>query len=86
MKYAVEMGSPDMIHIPSFIKIGSGIQTLIGGYSHRQHGDTMSLLLFFLNKESRLKIISQKIHCTTITKTNKSILLGKKSLLIMRKI
>jgi hypothetical protein len=29
MKYAVEMGSGTMIHIPSFIKIGSGIQKLM---------------------------------------------------------
>jgi hypothetical protein len=40
MKYAVEMGSGAMIYsyIPSFIKIGSGIQTLTRGYSqtHRQ--------------------------------------------------
>jgi hypothetical protein len=36
MKYAVEMGSGAMIHIPSFIKIGSGIQTLIGGYTDTQ--------------------------------------------------
>jgi hypothetical protein len=31
MKYAVEMGSGAMIYIPSFIKIGSGIQHLTGG-------------------------------------------------------
>jgi hypothetical protein len=30
MKYAVEMGSGDLIFIPSFIKIGSGILKLIG--------------------------------------------------------
>jgi hypothetical protein len=29
MKYAIEMGSDATIYIPSFIKIGSGIQTLI---------------------------------------------------------
>jgi Uri superfamily endonuclease len=29
MKYAVEMGSCAVIYIPSFIKIGSGIQKLI---------------------------------------------------------
>jgi hypothetical protein len=29
MKHAVEMGSVAMIHIPSFIKIGSGIKMLI---------------------------------------------------------
>jgi hypothetical protein len=29
MKYATEMGSGAMIHIPSFMKIGSGIQRLL---------------------------------------------------------
>jgi hypothetical protein len=31
MKYVVEMSSGAMIHIPSFIKIGRGIQKLAGG-------------------------------------------------------
>jgi hypothetical protein len=31
MNYAVEMGSGAMIHIPSFIEIGSGIKKLIRG-------------------------------------------------------
>jgi hypothetical protein len=31
MKYAVEMASGAMMYIPSFIKIGSAIQKLIGG-------------------------------------------------------
>jgi hypothetical protein len=35
VKYAVETGSGAMIYIPSFIKIGSGIQKLIGGYTNR---------------------------------------------------
>jgi hypothetical protein len=30
MKHAVEMGSGAMIYIPSFLKIGQGIQELIG--------------------------------------------------------
>jgi hypothetical protein len=30
VKYAVEMGSGAMIYIPSFIKISSGIQKLMG--------------------------------------------------------
>jgi hypothetical protein len=34
MKYATEMGSGAMICIPSFIKIGSSIQKLIGAYTH----------------------------------------------------
>jgi hypothetical protein len=35
MKYAVEVGSGAMIYIPSFIKIGSGIQKLMGSEVHR---------------------------------------------------
>jgi hypothetical protein len=31
MKYAVEMDSGAMMYIPSFIKIGSGIQKLTAG-------------------------------------------------------
>jgi hypothetical protein len=46
MKYAVEMGSGAIIYVPSFIKIGSGIQKLIWGI-HRQHGDLISLLSLF---------------------------------------
>jgi hypothetical protein len=44
MKYAVEMGSGAMISIPSFIKIGSGIQKFIEGdlQTHRQHGVVIS--------------------------------------------
>jgi hypothetical protein len=42
MKYAIEMGSGVMIYIPSFIKIGSGIQKLMGGI-HR-HTDSMVIL------------------------------------------
>jgi hypothetical protein len=31
MKYAVEMGTGAMIYVPSFIKVGSGIESLMGG-------------------------------------------------------
>jgi hypothetical protein len=47
MKYAVEMGSVAMIYIPSFIKIGSGIQKLVGGihrHTDTEGGDRISLL------------------------------------------
>jgi hypothetical protein len=47
MKYPGEMSSGAMIYIPNFTKTGSGIQKLIGGDTHRQHGDRISLLLFF---------------------------------------
>jgi hypothetical protein len=40
MKYAAEMGLAAMIYIPDFIKIGLGIQMLIGRL-HRQHGDSI---------------------------------------------
>jgi hypothetical protein len=39
MKYAVEMGSGAMIDIPSFIKINSVIQKLIGGI--RKYAENM---------------------------------------------
>jgi hypothetical protein len=43
-----------MIPIRSFMKIGSTIRKLIRGYTHRQHGDLISLLSLFQNKESRI--------------------------------
>jgi hypothetical protein len=51
MKYAIEMGSGAMIHIPRFLKIGSGIQKLIG-FTDRQHSDFISLLLFFQKRNA----------------------------------
>jgi hypothetical protein len=48
MKYAIEIGSSAMIYIPSFIKIGSGIQKFMGG-------DLISLLL------CKIKLIRLKI-------------------------
>jgi hypothetical protein len=58
MKNAVEMGSGAIIYIPGFIKIGSGIQKLVGRdtQTHRQHDDLISLPLFFQNKKSTRKI------------------------------
>jgi hypothetical protein len=53
MKYAVEVGSYAMIYTPSSMKIGSGVETLLGGDTHadtdthRQQGDIISILLFF---------------------------------------
>jgi hypothetical protein len=59
------MGLGAVIYIPGFIKIGSGIQKLMGGgihrhkhthtHTHGQQRDLISLLYFFQNKESRLK-------------------------------
>jgi hypothetical protein len=52
MKYAVEMGSYAMIYIYIYIytyKLNFIQISLIGGSSqtHRQHGDLISVLLFF---------------------------------------
>jgi hypothetical protein len=55
MAYAVEMVSGVIIYIPSFTvwlshsKVDGG-----GGEAHRQHGDRISLLIYFKNKGSRL--------------------------------
>jgi hypothetical protein len=56
MKYAFEMGSSGMTYILSFVKIGSGIQKLIGGYRDKQHGDCMNPLLFFRIRKVRRKL------------------------------
>jgi hypothetical protein len=49
MKYSIEMGSVTVIYIQSFKKNCLGIQKFIGEdtKTHRQHGDLISLLLFF---------------------------------------
>jgi hypothetical protein len=66
------MGCCAVIYVPSFIKIGSGVQKLIGGYTdththkqtnthtHGQNCDLISLLCIFQNEESRLKTILEK--------------------------
>jgi hypothetical protein len=43
------MGSGAVIYVLSFIKIGSGVQKLMGGYTQTlgQQGDLISLLYFF---------------------------------------
>jgi hypothetical protein len=57
MKYAAEMGSGAMIHILNFIKISSGIQKLMGGYTDTQTAWRSHKAAFiFQNKESRLKV------------------------------
>jgi hypothetical protein len=61
MNYSVDIGLGAQC-IPSSIKIGSSIQKVMGKGTHtdmqtyRQEGDLISLLLFFQNKESRLKV------------------------------
>jgi hypothetical protein len=54
------MGSGAMIYVPSFIKIGPGIQKLTGrGYTdthkhtHGQQHDLISLLYFFKGKKAK---------------------------------
>jgi hypothetical protein len=50
MKYAVEVGSGAVIHVPSFTKIDSDIEKLMGGrdtQTNRQQGDRINLLYLF---------------------------------------
>jgi hypothetical protein len=48
MKYAVEIGQGDMMYIPSFKEIRSGIQnSYTDTHTERQLGDVISPLLFF---------------------------------------
>jgi hypothetical protein len=56
MKYAVEVGSDATIYVPNFIKIGSGIEKLIGRGNAQTH-ISYAYFYFFQNKESRLKMV-----------------------------
>jgi hypothetical protein len=51
------MVSGVMIFIKSFVRIGSGIQKLMGGYTdaqtHREKGGLKSLSLFFQRRKER---------------------------------
>jgi hypothetical protein len=47
MKYAVEMGSGTMIYISNFIRIGSGIQKLVGGIYRHTGSMVISLANFY---------------------------------------
>jgi hypothetical protein len=57
MKYAVQVGSGAMIYILSFMRTGSTIKIILRRYrdtqGHRQHGDRISLLLFFSKIERK---------------------------------
>jgi hypothetical protein len=60
VKIAIEMGSSAMIHVPSFIKIGSGIRKLWGGgggggklTNTARLKKKPNFILFFKNMESR---------------------------------
>jgi hypothetical protein len=61
IKYAVQMDSDAMICMQNFIKTSSGIQKFMGGDTQtpRQH-DIISMLLFFQNKGSGLKILPEQ--------------------------
>jgi hypothetical protein len=73
------MDSGSVIYVPSFIKIGLGIQKLIGGdtqthtHTRRQQRDLISLLYFFQNEESGLKISFHRlIYMITVYENDKS--------------
>jgi hypothetical protein len=56
------MGSCVVIYVPNFIKIGSGVQRLIGGiyrhiHTHGEQRDLISQLNFFQDKKGTLKCV-----------------------------
>jgi hypothetical protein len=54
VKHAVEMDLSAMMYIPRSIKDGSRIQKLMGrGYTDKEHGNLISILLFFETRKSR---------------------------------
>jgi hypothetical protein len=55
MKYAIEIGSGAMIHILNIIKIGSGIQKLIGRIQRNTVWWLYEHIFIFQNNESNLK-------------------------------
>jgi hypothetical protein len=55
MNHVVEMGSGAMIHIPSFMKIGSDIQKLMEGYTDTQSDDLISIILFLKKRKKKKK-------------------------------
>jgi hypothetical protein len=69
MMNASETDPGAMIYIPSFIKIGSGIQVDKGdSQTHREHGNNTTLLIFFFpNNESRLKISVKTVYILSHT-------------------
>jgi hypothetical protein len=88
MNYALEMGSGAMICIPSFVKIGSAIQNLIGGYTDTQTvciSHNLILILFIKIRKVGQKFVNiSKIYRLIKTirvyrkATNSNIILGFK--------
>jgi hypothetical protein len=67
MKYYVEMRSFTVTYIPRLIKTGSGIPKLLGGRFHT-HTHSISLLSFYENKETRLKIYTYNFNIPDMVK------------------
>jgi hypothetical protein len=73
MKYAVEISSDAIIYVSFFIKIGSGIQKLTGGYTDTQTAWASHKSTFiFQNKESKLKmyVLMDKLVHNTVCISN----------------
>jgi hypothetical protein len=57
MEYAVVMSSGAMTYNPSFIKIGSGIQSLT--WEDTQQGDPMTPLIYFFFQNKKRAVIKR---------------------------
>jgi hypothetical protein len=57
MEYNVEIGFGAVINISGFIKFVQSFKSWLEvTQTHREHGDRISLFLFFQNNGSRLKV------------------------------
>jgi hypothetical protein len=56
---AVELGSGAMIYIPSFIKIGSAIQKLIGGIHRYTYSMVISFKIIKLGKNGKFSVLNK---------------------------
>jgi hypothetical protein len=61
MQYNIEKGSGAMIYISSFMKIGSGIQKLIGVIYRQTASDHICVLIFFFQNKGNGLMRKQEI-------------------------
>jgi hypothetical protein len=65
IKYAIKICSGGMICKPSFMKIGSEIQKLLGGYTDTQDGDSMIVVIFFKIEKLRMRLM-RSVYCLCV--------------------
>jgi hypothetical protein len=76
------MGSDSVIYVPSFIKISSVVQKLIGGIHTETATGSHKPTLFFQNKESRLINITLLLLLAGLGEFERQILVPRRRVLI----